>query len=280
MKVSGFTILRNAVKFQYPFLESIQSILPICDEFIVNVGQSEDGTLEAIQSLGSEKIKIIETVWEMGQGSSVLSEQTNIALNHCKGDWAFYLQSDELVHEDDLGRIKDCMIKYANDDKVDALRFKWLHFYGSHHRYRIDRGWYQKQDRIIRNNGTLESFGDAFAFQRKDKKPIRRASTGCFIYHYGWTNREEDMCRRYQNATAIGYVDQAKDNFSDTGYGDLDRFPVYFGSHPAVMEEIIRSNGLSQQDWHKIIAKYWWNPLLWLRVRFKTGRRIKERIEG
>src|SRR5271165_1640619 len=106
MKISGFTIVRNAVKFSYPVLESIRSILPICDEFIVNVGDSDDGTLELIASINSPKIRIIQSQWDMTQGSSVLSLQTNRALKECTGDWAFYLQSDEVIHESDLWKLK------------------------------------------------------------------------------------------------------------------------------------------------------------------------------
>ncbi len=152
MKVSGFTIARNAVKYNYPIVESIKSILPLCDEFIVNVGDSDDRTLELIQSIKDPKIKIIQNKWDFSRGEIVLAEQTNIALSKCSGDWAFYLQSDEVVHEKDLPKIRKLMQKYLNDDNVDTLRFKWLHFYGSFNRYRIDSGWFQKEDRIIKNN--------------------------------------------------------------------------------------------------------------------------------
>ena len=119
MKVSGFTIVRNGVKLQYPMIQSIGSILPICDEFIVNVGDSDDGTLDMVKSITSPKIRIIQTKWDMSQGPTVLSEQTNIALKHCKGDWAFYLQTDEIIHEADLPKIKRCMGQYLNQPQVD-----------------------------------------------------------------------------------------------------------------------------------------------------------------
>ncbi|MBM3912615.1 MAG: glycosyltransferase family 2 protein, partial [Sphingomonadales bacterium] len=45
MKVSGFTFIRNAVLLDYPILEAIRSILPLCDEIVVAVGKSEDETL-------------------------------------------------------------------------------------------------------------------------------------------------------------------------------------------------------------------------------------------
>lgn len=279
MKISGFTIARNVIKFNYPIVASIKSILPICDEFIVNVGDSEDDTLNLIKSIGSDKIRIVEQVWDLNQGSEVLSRQTNLALKECSGDWAFYLQSDEVIHENDLGKLKKLMSLHLNQREVDALRFRWLHFYGSYYRYRIDHGWYQKQDRIIRNNGEVESFGDAFGFQRKDGQPLRRVNTNCFLYHYGWVHDKAMMTERRVNAENIGFTRlQANERAGQYDYGDLNRFPAYFGSHPSVMHERINAHALSQDDWATIRRKYWWHPMLRLRVRYKTGKRIKAKM--
>jgi glycosyltransferase involved in cell wall biosynthesis len=278
MKISGFTIVKNAVKFNYPALASIRSILPICDEFIVNVGDSQDGTLDLIRSIDSPKIRIIQSQWDMSQGPQVLSQQTNLALKECQGDWAFYLQSDEVIHEADLPKIKRCMSQYLNQPQVDALRFWWFHFYGSFWRYRIDLGWYQKQDRIIRNNKQIESCDDAFSFRRIDGKPLRTRLTFCYLYHYGWVNSNEAMQKRYDNASAIGYMNK-KMSISTTGnYGDLNRFPSYLGTHPAVMKEAVKGHQLSREDFDTIRRKLWWNPFFWMRLRYKTGRRVKVRI--
>ena len=228
MKISGFTIVRNAVKFNYPVVASIRSILPICDEFIVNVGDSEDGTLELIRSINSPKIRIIQNQWDMGQGSQVLSQQTNLALKECKGDWAFYLQSDEVIHEADLNKLKFWMRYYLDKKDVDALRFWWFHFYGSFWRYRIDFGWYQKQDRIIRNNGQVESYGDAFGFRRIDGKALRSRLTFCYLYHYGWVNSNDAMQKRWENATTIGFMDKGKNNSFYRRLWGLKPFPVLF----------------------------------------------------
>src|SRR5580698_527819 len=221
MKISGFTIVRNAVKFNYPVLASIRSILPICDDFIVNVGDSEDNTLGLIRSIDSPKIRIIQNRWDMSRGSEVLSQQTNLALKECKGDWAFYLQSDEVIHEADLYKLKCWMRYYLNRKDVDALRLWWFHFYGSFWRYRIDFGWYQKQDRIIRNNGQVESYGDAFGFRRIDGKPLRTRLTFCYIYHYGWVNSNIAMQMRCDNASEIGFMDKNKNTSFAKGYGYL-----------------------------------------------------------
>ncbi len=279
MKISGFTIARNAVKYNYPILESIQSILPICDEFVVNVGDGEDDTLKLVQSIKSPKIKIVENRWDMSMGKSVLSHQTNLALKECKGDWAFYLQSDEVIHENDLPGLLKAMENCLPDKKVEALRFQWLHFYGSYFRYRIDSGWYQKQDRIIRNNGEIESYGDAYGFRKKNGQPIQRKNTGKLLYHYGWVQPQEVMASRRVNAEQIGFVSLGpEERASRYSYGDLNRFPVYFGTHPAVMKERVSDHLPSQKDWQDISKKYWWHPFKIGRVRFKTFNRVKEKI--
>ena len=278
MVVSGFTIVRNAIKYNYPVLESIRSILPICDEFVVNVGKSEDDTLGMIKSLNSPKIRIIETQWDFSKGNIELSSQTNIALKQCAGDWAFYLQSDELVHEADLPKLRRCMEQCLNKD-VDALRFAWLHFYGSYYRYRIDSGWYQKQDRIVRNNGTVRSMGDAYGFERSDGAPLRRRHTGCFLYHYGWVQPQEVMTERRVNAEMMGITTLKEDEKTVAySYGDLNRFPVYYGSHPSQIKERVASHELSQRDWQDIKQRQVLNPFVYLRPRYKTPFRIKEKI--
>jgi hypothetical protein len=169
MRISGFTIARNAIKHKYPVRESILSILPICDEFVVNLGDSEDSTRELIESIGSPKIKIVPHRWDLSLGDKMLSFESNRALKECKGDWAFYLQSDEVIHEKDLPRLYLYMNKYLNDREVDGFKLQWLHFYKSFYRYRIDAGWFQKQVRIIRNNNTIGSMEDAWGLRKKIK---------------------------------------------------------------------------------------------------------------
>lgn len=279
MKVSGFTIARNVIQYNYPILESIHSILPICDEFIVNVGDSQDKTLELIQSIKSNKIKIIENAWDLSQGKEVLSYQTNLALKQCRGDWAFYLQSDEVIHENDLSHLKKMMQQYLHEEDVDCFRFRWLHFYGSYFRYRIDGGWYQKQDRIIRNNQQIESLGDAFGFKRKDNQPLRRKNTGTLLYHYGWVQPQDVMAQRRSNAEKIGFVSLSDEELGPKySYGDLNRFPVYFGSHPHVMQKLVDQHSASQDDFRNIQKKFWWHPGKIFNVRYKTGRRIKRKM--
>jgi len=280
MTVSGFTIARNITKYNYPVKEAILSILPVCDEFIVNVGESEDNTLDIIKSINSPKIKIIEREWDDSLGKYMLSAETNFAMSLCRGAWCFYVQADEMVHENDLSRLRKYMFRYINDDQVDGFRFRWLHFYGSFYRYRVDAGWFQKQVRIIRNNGMIMSNGDAWEFIRKDGKPLTVIKTLCYIYHYGWVHTPKAMSLRKENAQDIGYAAADKNKRTgDYNFGDLNRFPVYFGTHPKVMDKIVKNHKLSKEDWFSIKKQYFFNPLLWFRVRYKTFKRFKKPIK-
>jgi len=276
MKISGFTIARNIIKYNYPAKEAILSILPICDEFIVNVGESDDDSLQVIKSINSPKIKIVERRWDDSLGRDMLSTETTFALSQCKGDWAFYVQIDEVIHERDLRILKKHMLKYLDDPNVEGFRFRWFHFYGSYHRYRIDYGWFQKQERIVRNNGTIKSFEDAWRFIKKDGNDIKAILTPCFIYHYGWVQDTRIMANRRKNAKKIGYAFQTETaEYDYYDYKALNKFPIYFSTHPKVMESRIKNSKTSQDDWKLIKKKYFWNPLLWFRFRYKTFKRLK-----
>ncbi len=278
MKVSGFTIVKNAIKYNYPVKEAILSILPICDEFVVNVSDSEDNTLDLIKSINSSKLKIIQREWEMSKGEKVLADETNFTLSQCSGDWAFYIQSDEVIHEKDLPILKKLMKKYLNSN-IDAFKFKWFHFYMSYYRYRVDAGWFQKQNRIIRNNNTIEAYSGAWGFKKKDGSNINTVRTPCYIYHYGWVNEPKALELKIENAQRMGYAtsdDEKEERISNLT--DLDRFPVYFGTHPKVMRQRIESHKISNKDLRRIKRKYFWNPLLWFKIRYKTPKRIRKAL--
>ncbi len=279
MRISGFTISRNAIKFGYPVKESILSILPICDEFIVNVGKSEDNTLEIIKSINSRKIKIIEREWDDSIGQKVLDIETDFTLKECQGDWCFYIQSDEVIHEKDLFRLKRYMLRYVDNYAVEGFKLRWLHFYGSFYRYRIDPPWFQKQIRIVRNNSNICSHDGAWGFRKNNGDNLKVIKTPCFVYHYGWVNEGKIMAARRRNAERLGYAqlgDNEKNDIYD--FGDLSRFPIYFGTHPKVIQDIIKKHSLSVKDWHNVKKKYFWSPLLWFRIRYKTFLRTKHSI--
>ena len=250
MKISGFTFCRNAIKYDYPIVESIQSILPIVDEFIVNVGESEDETLKRIQSIGDPKISIVESVWDesLKKDGLIFSQQTNIALRRCTGDWAFYLQADEVVHEEDLPGLVEAMKKALGNPETLGLSFRYLHFYADY--YSVNPWFYRRAVRIIRNNGEVESFGDAVGFCSKRTKEFlhpkdrqRCLDSGARIFHYGYVKDPRVLVEkvRYQASRHHGDEipeDQArkleKERYEFDQYDILKEF---IGSHPRVMSD-------------------------------------------
>ena len=187
MKVSGFTFIRNAILYDYPIVEAITSILPICDEFIVAIGHSDDQTTALINSINSPKIKIIPTVWDdtLRAGGRVLAVETDkaFAAIASDSDWCFYIQGDECVHEKYLPIIKEAMELNLPNKNVEGLLFNYLHFYGSYDFIGTARKWYRNEIRIIRNNKKITSFRDAQGF-RIDNRKLNVKKIAAAVYHY------------------------------------------------------------------------------------------------
>ena len=248
MKVSGFTFCRNAVKYDYPIVESIRSVLPLCDEFIVNVGRCEDGTLELIRSIGDPKIRIIESIWDesLRKDGLIYSQQTNIALAQCKGDWAFYIQADEVVHEDDLPVLRQSMQQHLGNRAVKGLLFRYLHFVADY--WSTNPWFYHKAVRIIRNNGEVESCGDAVGFHFKPTQQYLQsgpkewlAHSGARIFHYGWVKDPETLLEKKREQAEKHHGNDlppeerkalARSTFRFDDYAILKDF---HGGHPSVM---------------------------------------------
>ena len=198
MKVSAFTFIKNGQILGYPFLQSIQSILPIVDEFVINVGESEDNTLVLIQSIESDKIRIIKSKWNnaMQDRGYVYGQQKMIAQFNCTGDWAFYIEGDEVYHENDLDKIKASMHAHVNDPNVEALVFDFYHFYGNLNSYLSSPGWYRSEARIIKNS--VRSYAPDGLFwlvldtNKKGRYP-KAKHTAVHCYHYGWIRSEDEM---------------------------------------------------------------------------------------
>lgn len=280
MKVSGFSFVRNAVKFDYPFLESINSILPICDEFVLAVGKSEDNTLEQIRALNSPKVKIIETVWDesLREGGAILSQQTNIALDNVSGDWAFYLQADEVVDEKDLPKIRQAMEHYLSDQRVEGLLFSYKHFYGSYRFVGDSRRWYRREIRIVRTGIGVRSWGDAQGFRIGNRK-MRVKLIDASIYHYGWVKLPEVQQAKQLSFNKLWHSDEwVEQNIAQSAsydYSEGGRLALFTGTHPAVMQKRVASEHWSfDYDPRKVQQPLQEKVLDW--IESKTGVRIGE----
>lgn len=245
MKVSGFTFVKDAVKYDFPLVESLKSMMPLCDEIFVNVGVSEDDTLEIVKSIKDSKIKIIETEWDekFKYKKRILSQQTNIPLYKCRGDWCLYLQADEVLHEKDYDMIISCMEENLDNKRVQGILFDYYHLYGSYDTYVRSFHWYRKEIRIIRNRLGIQSWKDAQGF-RADGKKLRVKACPAHVYHYGWVRdpHKMEIKKRYQRILYHGGNDNT--DLPDGRFyyeKDIDPHMVseFNESHPAVMKERI-----------------------------------------
>lgn len=280
MKVSGFSFVRNGVKFDYPFLESISSILPLCDELVIAVGKSDDDTLHRIQAINSPKIKIIETVWDesLRTGGYILAQQTNIALDHVSGDWAFYLQADEVVHENDIPSIAAALERYDDDKQVEGLLFSYRHFFGSYQYVGSSRRWYRNEIRVLRTGIGARSWKDAQGFRINGRK-LRVKLVDASVYHYGWVRSPETQMAKQQSFHRLWHPDEWIRKKVGSGakfnYHNGTKLEFFTGTHPAVMKERVDA-----EDWGfeynptKISEPLKDRALDWLEA--KTGIRIGE----
>ncbi len=250
MRVTGFTFIRNAIKFDYPVVEAIRSILPVCDDFVVSVGKSEDETLEIIQNIDRSKIRAIETVWddspELKSGGRIYARETDKAFQAIPEDtdWAFYIQGDEVIHEKYLDTVKSAMEKWKDDKNVDGLLFNYLHFYGSYDYVGTSPRWYDNEIRIVRNDKSIYSYKDAQGFRKNNNRKLNVKPVDAFVYHYGWVKDPKKMQEKLKTIQAfypeVEWIKRLAES-KDFDYSAIDSLRVFEDSHPGVMEERIRN---------------------------------------
>jgi len=251
MKVSAFTFIKNGQILGYPFIQSIQSILPIVDEFIINVGKSEDNTLEMVQSIKNKKIRIIHSKWNdaMRDRGYVYGQQKMIAQFNCTGDWAFYIEADEVYHEEDLKKIIESMKLHLNNPSVEALVFDFKHFYGNANSVLDSPGWYRSEARIIRNS--IRAYAPDGLFwlvldsNKKGRYP-RAKKIGATCYHYGWVRSEDQMNLKSSKVQKYWGGEPVKIDFTQMDKSIVKRFQ---GTHPKIIQDWLPNEiGLYEVD--------------------------------
>ncbi len=300
MRVCGFSFVRNAIRFDYPLVESVRSALPLCDAFILAVGRSDDETLKHARQIDPEKVRIVETVWDdsLRRGGAVLAQQTDLALAELSGsgvDWALYLQADEVLHERDYPAIRDAMARWKDDPLVEGLLFDYIHFCGSYGWIGEGRDWYRCEVRAVRPDlPGLGSWKDAQGFRAAGRK-LRVKRIPARVFHYGWVKPplvqqeklrsfrrlwrpDEEIESRIENpseapstgGTAGPAARSVREGAASSGgydYSTRGRLVPFRGTHPAVMRERIAS-----QDW-----TFEYDPR---RARIGAAHRVLDWIEA
>lgn len=243
MKVAGFSFIRNAVKYDYPVVESIRSILPLCDRFYLAVGNSDDGTEELVRSIGSDKIVIIPTIWDdsLREGGRVLAVETDKAFQAIpeEFDWAFYIQGDEVLHEDGIETCRAAMLQYLDVPSIQGFVFRYRHFYGSYDFVGSSGAWYRNEVRIIRNDKRIFSWRDAQGFRMEGDKKLHVRPLDVWIHHYGWVKPPEAMQRKQESFNKLwhddAWVEQHVAKAEEFDYSSIDALERFTGTHPQVM---------------------------------------------
>jgi glycosyltransferase involved in cell wall biosynthesis len=261
MKVTAFSYIRNGFIYDYPFLESIQSVLPLCDEFIMVIGDSVDGTREAVAALNNPKIKIGDTIWseEAREKGYIFAQQSNIGLDYANGDWAFHIQADEVIHEKDYAAIRKAMTDYLDDKNVEGLLFNFINFFGDYKHYGPSRRFHNKEIRIIRPWKSIRSYRDSQGFRKYNNPDAFLEEKGeklqvklidASVYHYSYTRNPHkqaqkllEMARRYEKdeAKIQEIAERFKKGFD---FSQIDVLEQFKGTHPAIMQTRIQN-----QDW-------------------------------
>ncbi|HNA79141.1 MAG TPA: glycosyltransferase family 2 protein, partial [Turneriella sp.] len=248
MKVTGFSFIRNAIRYDYPIRESLLSLLPLVDEIVVAVGKSDDDTLELVKNIDPARIRIIETEWDdsLREGGRVLALETQKAYEQIDGgDWAFYIQGDEVLHEKDYPAIRSAMQKWANDTRTDGLLFDYRHFYGSYDYTGASRRWYRREVRVVRPpHFTLNpqmrifSYRDAQGFRKNGNEKLRVRQVNAGIYHYGWVKPPAAQMQKQQTFNKYWHDDEWMQknipSAAEFDYSNIDSLTRFTGAHPAV----------------------------------------------
>ncbi|MBK8485299.1 MAG: hypothetical protein IPO86_04800 [Saprospiraceae bacterium] len=301
MKLSGFTFMRNTSSLYYPFLESIQSILPMVDEFVIAIGDNAPGdqTENLLQTLQSDKIKLIHTIWDLEKfkKGTVYAQQTDLAKAACTGDWLFYLQSDELIHEQYHKTLTNVCLQYLEDLETEGFLFRYKHFWGDYDHFVESHAWYPAEIRLIRNDPTIHSFGDAQSFRKfkhfdglnyRDKinsKPLKVRRIDAEVYHYGWV-RPPSMMQQKTVVMDGAYHDSEEvkrrhlKRSLDFDYGNMNDYSLFKGTHPHVMKDFMNRFNWKEQLHYDKNYKAGRLPLKHEKIKYRILSFVEKNILG
>ena len=249
VKISGVTFVKDVICLGYPFIESIKSIAPLCDEVVINVGfddpelEKDDGTWQKLQKeFPQDKFVLIKSFWnpEMVADGLILSQQMNIALEHCRGEYCHYIQADEAVHEEDFPTIRKGIQQMEKNPSIDGLVYNFIHFYADPYIVKHTRNTYRKEIRLIRNHCNILSWKDAQGFRFDNHTKLYGVEIPARIFHYGWSRREAVMDKKNKAFAKLYHGKEHREE--DFSYRHIWGLSPFRGTHPACMGEWIRQN--------------------------------------
>jgi len=275
VRVSGFTIIKNAIRHDFPIEASIRSILPVCDEVVVNVGPSDDGTLDLIKSIKDPKIRIIEGVWDVSRLNWMLSDETLRAMRACVHPWGIYIQGDEVLHEKGAASLLAAIQEVDADPVVEALLVKYLHFYGDFDTIASNRRWYRREIRALRLDPALDlrPYKGAQGFRvGPDNRLTRSRLTSAEMFHYGWARPAAALRAKIETNRTI-YPWSAEREAKRPLLPWIPGLKPFTGTHPAVAQAYIAARAT---DPERVVEPAHFE---WKHLRF-YGSDVIERLTG
>jgi hypothetical protein len=238
--LSGFTIVRNAVKLDFPIIPAIKSVLAVCDEVVVNVGKSDDETRDLVTSIDDPRIRILDTVWDFTKKNEMLGMETLRAMHACRGSWGIYIQADEVLHEDGAKILKNMVAECDGDERVEGLLVNYLHFYGGLDIVARNRRWYRREVRCLRLGRDIRPYQGAQGFRvGPEFRKIRARPTDAVMFHYGWARPAKAIREKYE-ASKVIYPWSKERSEMEQKRGYLEWLPLltqFDGRHPTVAQE-------------------------------------------
>jgi hypothetical protein len=274
VKISGFTIVRNAIKLDFPVEASIRSILPVCDEVVVNVGRSEDETLDLVRSITDPRLRILETEWDMSRRNTVLGAETLRAMKACSYPWGIYIQADEVLHEAGAAELAAAVRACDTDPRVEGLLVRYLHFYGGFQTVATHRRWYRREVRAVRLDPSLDirPYQGAQGFRvGPEHRKIRARLTCAQMFHYGWARPAHALREKRELGKTMYPWRNADERLPLLAW--IPGIRRFDGDHPAVARAWIEGRF---EDPERVIAP---RRLEWHHLRYYVSGWI-ERLTG
>ena len=138
--ISGYTTTKDCIKAQYPWRQSIQSMLGFCDEVVVVDGGSKDGTLEELYKWSETEPKLhvhlVERDWSHPRFAVFDGAQKAEARKRCTGQFLWQMDADEVVVEGDWEKIVQLCKNFPKE--VDLLSLPVVEFWGGPGKVRVD----------------------------------------------------------------------------------------------------------------------------------------------
>jgi hypothetical protein len=251
--ISGFTIVRNAVHLDYPIVPAIRSILDLCDEVVVNVGQSDDETRDVVAGMREPRVRILDSAWDFSRGSGALAFETNRAMAACRGEWGVYIQADEVLHEAGAIILRERLREWDGDPRVEGLLVDYVHFFGDFDTVATDRHWYRREVRVVRLGRDIRSFQDAQGFRVGPAlRRVQARGTGARMFHYGWARPLQSMNRKLAAAKEVfpeRAMSLAARAAQDEALGWTPLLRRFMGAHPDAVQSWIAARRAAAAGW-------------------------------